>query len=193
MISHTSLLWQKDVDRIKQPWVSIDHYRFQIARYLRPTLAQRGADRFHVGPTWGQWILLSGFLLLAELFIGNIDIYKHFATFPYTTPAQVVEIFPSGRQDTNISCSPYILWMAIYKFNKTANVVEIYLILGFLLHSTTWLLGFGPSDANEICGLDIFIFYLYLVISKLKHLKQRWYTSRTFENVELLFVIYVYF
>ena len=32
----------------------------QIARHVGPTLAQRGADRIHVGPTWGQRSLLSG-------------------------------------------------------------------------------------------------------------------------------------
>ena len=32
----------------------------QIARHVGPMLAQRGADRIHVGPTWGQQNLLSG-------------------------------------------------------------------------------------------------------------------------------------
>ena len=31
----------------------------QIARQVGPTLAQRGADRIHIGPTWGQQNLLS--------------------------------------------------------------------------------------------------------------------------------------
>ena len=31
----------------------------QIARHVGPTLGQRGADRIHVGPPWGQRSLLS--------------------------------------------------------------------------------------------------------------------------------------
>ena len=33
-----------------------------IARHVGPTLAQRGADRIHVGPTWGQRCLLSRYI-----------------------------------------------------------------------------------------------------------------------------------
>ena len=34
----------------------------QIARHVGPTLAQRRADRIHIGSTWGQWSLLSGYI-----------------------------------------------------------------------------------------------------------------------------------
>ena len=35
----------------------------QIARHVGSTLAQRGAERIHVVPTWGQWSFLPGVLV----------------------------------------------------------------------------------------------------------------------------------
>ena len=51
------------------------YLRPQIARHFRPRLAQRGDDRIHVGPTWGQSNLLSGsiyILILPGSFFNSI-------------------------------------------------------------------------------------------------------------------------
>ena len=68
LITTSHLLWVRGntEGRGSNPWWQIENEMAQytmitqIARYVGPTLAQRGADRIHVGATWGQWSLRSG-------------------------------------------------------------------------------------------------------------------------------------